>query len=853
MYSTLVMLSVQPLIRYPRANTNNNNNVDVADVGSAVTSAQVDGMSTSEQVRTTTFTSDKTVVEATPNLHVQVPKSLSARDTYRTTIEDYLSKPFVFQTGSLGIGDTVSTFGQALFPQTFNSNPIILDKLRGYFGFTADIEFRIVVNATRFQQGRYILAWTPFGGASSIDNRVVAISSSHRATLVQRTQLPHVEIDINCDTQATLYIPYKSMYAYTPSHVVLNGSSAMCWGSLSLTPYEPLDFVSGSSTASFTIYYSLKNIDLIGVAVPQSGRFSARRGKDAVAAEQDSQAIGPISSMMTRVSNAASLWTAVPLISTYATTTQWCADLLSKTANVFGLSRPTNLERGARVVQQLFPYLPNVDGADNSNVLALSTTNQVGMLEGASLTDMDEMDFKFICSIPSYWFKVDWADSAASGSTLTTFPLSPYEFGLTSTVNGQLVNHFTPMGFVANHFNYWRGSMVIIIKIVKTEFHSGRLAFVFQPLETRLQPNVAPAYNTTSYAHRDIIDIREHSEITLRIPFVSITPFKSAETIGTRIMGNLSVYVVDKLVAPDVVPSSVTLIVEACMGADVEFAVPSGQEMMPFYNVIPQSGVFTTQPDANVCNIVDKTIGSLSTDTASVEPSLFCVGEVIRNARTLLKRPMPILYDAQPAVNKFLNVYPYLTTGFLQNGLSNVVPTTGWDSYNVWSSLYLYSRGGVRLKFIDPDLPAASNLNSAYTWRRGKYRYVSNTVIADQSSIVTYTATGPNSEDTGFAYRQNFNLLAITENNWTQEIQMPQYFLMPVRNKYTHFGAKLATYNYSVANQDATQLSLVRTLGDADAPLSSSQASRVCRSGSDDMNFSYFISVPPMVRNYASF
>ena len=38
-----------------------------------------------------------------------------------------------------------------------------------------------------------------------------------------------------------------------------------------------------------------------------------------------------------------------------------------------------------------------------------------------------------------------------------------------------------PAAYCASMFAYWRGSVDFVFKFVKTDFHSGRLMFVFNP------------------------------------------------------------------------------------------------------------------------------------------------------------------------------------------------------------------------------------------------------------------------------------------------------------------------------------------------------------------------------------
>jgi hypothetical protein len=59
------------------------------------------------------------------------------------------------------------------------------------------LKFTIAVNADPFQQGRYILAWVPLAGAAHDGTKYGLTINQKLCSLVQRTTVPHVEIDLN--------------------------------------------------------------------------------------------------------------------------------------------------------------------------------------------------------------------------------------------------------------------------------------------------------------------------------------------------------------------------------------------------------------------------------------------------------------------------------------------------------------------------------------------------------------------------------------------------------------------------------------------------------------------------------
>jgi len=132
------------------------------------------------------------------------------------------------------------------------------NKLTGFYGIRMDMRFRIVINANRFQQGRYIIGWVPLAGISPTTSnfKAVFVNNMHMATLVQRTTVPHVEFDLATETSAELLIPFVSTQNFWPLNSAISGNDVSSLGYLSLYPYSPLVSPAGSTVASYTLYVS---------------------------------------------------------------------------------------------------------------------------------------------------------------------------------------------------------------------------------------------------------------------------------------------------------------------------------------------------------------------------------------------------------------------------------------------------------------------------------------------------------------------------------------------------------------------------------------------------------------------
>jgi hypothetical protein len=836
----LPSLSVLGYLNYTLASNQNNNNVDsVSQPVNLFPSAVTDGVGQIDSVVTTQFVSDSNVVSATKIMPVDIDPSFvnSSTDLLSQDVKDFLMKPVILASGSFGVTDTYSTFPEYLSPNDIlgSNNSMMGEKLRGYYGFRATTVLRLVVNATRFQQGRYNLQFVPTGGAivgatGNVRRRVDAINS----TLVQRIQLPHVELDLNCDTEAVLKYKFNSAYGFFPMSSFTNTTSAMAFGVFKIYPYAPLVAGSGSTTCSYTLWGSFEDIELISAAVPQSGRFSASiRSKNETDKEQDSAQMGPISSSLMRVKRAADVFTKVPLLSSYASMTSWYSELLAGAASAFGWSRPVNLEHSTRVTQNYLPYAANTDAPDNSFPLSYSYKNQVGKAAGFSGTDVDEMDFSFLCSIPVYNSTATWATSDVSGTALMTISIRPLGLLVSRTVAGVGIVDIGPYQLIANMFEQWRGSMIYKLKFVKTEFHSGRLAISFSPVDPTTGNAINPTLAQTAFLHRQVIDVRECNEFTFVVPFLSTSPYK----LSTQIIGTLLVHILDPLVAPNTVSSSVGIILEHCMGPDAEFAVPKKNNMNYVMGLVPQSGDPFSNKETNVCANYRGNIGISSIPPDECSNALFCVGEKISSLRTLMKLPNPVVPTVAPTASLYFNMMPFVIPFTIGTAVPVITPgTLNSDLYTLISSLYLYVRGGVRIKYIDNTAVTAAEPLVAYlgTGNVGA-SYLGNGYRFD-------TVDGSNDSGT-------LNRNGLPSHYWkagySGEVQVPAY---------GRYHSRLITDCMANPAGAGPNFGVISTMPDiyisrTTVP-SVATLTGILRSASDDANCGVFLAVPPVSGNF---
>jgi hypothetical protein len=523
----------------------------------------------------------------------------SMTTNFEQDIKQFLGKWVMLAQSSV---TTVSsgTLQTIQLPSTLLNDPLYEDKLSGFQGMRGTIRIKLLANANPFQQCRLILAFIPLAG-------VVGSTSSWRLnTLAEVTQLPKVEMDVACDSEVELAIPYVGPLAY---HDLINGLSP--WGSVYLYVYSPLAVGTGSNTFNYILMGSFEpsSLELVNptynenpsrprdrLARFQSGerpiahvaKFqmkSVRRTKKGAVTEKEAEAQGggTVSSMLAVGKKVASSLTAVPALSAVAGPTAWALGIASGVAGYFGWSKPRMETQLSRVVTQaIVPFSGNYDAPDCALPLAASNANKLAIMPGFAGNDIDEMSFDYLVTKGAWFttYTITTADPALS--LIGYITVCPIGCRTMTGAGATTQYHGPPVTYLAEFFKYWRGDMRYTFKFCKTEYHQARLAIAFFP-----GVNVAPVYIDTDWVHREFIDLSAGNEFSFVVPFASTQPYLNTAPIGDAMTGVVGIYLVNGLTAPSTCASSITIMVEGSGMPGFEFACPNPNGVQPYGLVVP--------------------------------------------------------------------------------------------------------------------------------------------------------------------------------------------------------------------------------------------------------------------------
>lgn len=629
----------------------------------------------------------------------------SVQENRSHSIIDFLGRPTPIGSGTLS---TTQIAGDTLFtvelPDDLLALPMYREKTRGFLNFRATVNLRFQANAQRFQQGRLFITYFPQAQLNPKKFSIVLPS------LTLSTQLPRVDFDLATDSDVALSVPYVS-----PTLGFNQVDSSGTMGTYSVRVYSPLKSPGGSPDVDWSVWCWFTNVELDFPAFTAQSSRPKRQATRLIPSEQEAKVAnnGPISGIAMRVSKAADLFKDVPLISSVAGTTSWVASILSNTAAAFGWSNPNAQNNVHYSKLNLAHDICNANAIGCNTSFGVLSDNAVLPLPGFAGTDVDEMSFNYLTSIPSYIgsFSISTADTY--GQLKTSIQLAPDSMVSFSPSEPDIA-YPTPMAYISNMFTYWRTGFTFTFKFVKTEFHSGRYAVVFSP---GTQGNLA--FADTSYLYREILDLRESNEFTITVPYTATSPYLRTADSGsyalpdTDYMGRLLIYALNPLVAPSNIESTVEVLMEVCADNTFEVAMPKIISTPPVFYT-PGTGapglmaeeeiVFEAQALGEDVQDKDKSasymvgapsITGLPNQDGGIESAAHCIGEKVVSFRTLAKRAAPYLTIGETESSNF-SFRPKLVSLLTRSDNVSTNAFVGMDYICMIAPLFNYQRGSLK-------------------------------------------------------------------------------------------------------------------------------------------------------------
>lgn len=601
-----------------------------------------------------------------------------------------------------------------------------MNRINNYNILNSKLKLKIVVNGNPFYYGRLMVDYVPLRGLDAVTSFSVTASSA----IVGASQRLHGFIDPTQSTGLMMELPY--IWPENGSSIPLADFSLL--GDINIRELAPLKHANGSVTPlTINIFAWAEDLKL---SIPTTRNCS-------LLVAQASEVDMKPSSILSAVASASGLLSKVPVIGPYALATSMVAGALGKVARLFGFSRPAIITPPMAMRATNVGELSVVDKKENLQRLVADSRQELTIdssVIGVKLPD--ELTINYIAGKESWIYSIPWTVARVEGDHLFSARVNP----AVCVVSGS--NYYLPAcAFAAMPFAYWRGTMKYRFQVVCSQYHKGRLMFVFDPyIVGGLEPNVQ--YNR-------IVDLEREKDFTIDVAWASPAAFLPVGPPGSGLVstspfvttnansnGVLAVYVLNELSTPNsTVNNDITIQVYVSACDDFDLAQPTSAQIGTMAYVTQSSEIdIQNQPtsmEADEC---------MAACLPEDNTHLVFFGEKFISFRSLLKRynfhssffsgfPAAARYYWTVNTTDFPPARGLTGSGGTNNGgLANYSVTT---LLNYLAPAFLASRGSIRYKRImHLDSP---NDNQLFVSRGQSVNFSNTTLLRDTTSNDLYS------------------------------------------------------------------------------------------------------------------
>lgn len=736
-------------------------------------------------------------------------------------------------------------------------NQVMRRKLENFFLMRANLNIKVVVNASPFYYGAVLVSYTPlpFFAQDTAGDPLVPLS-----------QRPHFYIYPQTSQGGEMKIPF--LY-YKEWLDITTNADLTAMGVLNFNAITPLRNANNAVGQNVTIktYAWFSEVELDGTTeklVLQSGKAPM---KDEYSKE------GAISKPASAIARASGSLSDLPVVGPFMTATSVAANAVANVASLFGFTDVPVVADVHSFKNTPFPQMATTDVGVQFEKLSLDAKNELTIDPKVCGVDAsDEMQISSIVQRESYLTTFPWASSDASDKHLFTMRVAPTIRRVTATTGSSRIN-FTPMGYLAEAFTLWRGDIKVRLKFICSQYHRGRVLVTWDPVGSP-----SSTVDTATEVYSQIVDLAESTDVEFNIPYIqpqayirTDTPNPAAQGFSTTAFttnndlsnGNLSIFVLNELTSPSVT-ADIDVAVFIRGGDNMEFANP--RDINPLYSPYTiQSGSTPMDKSSSICYDIKKDEQNIGGKKSVTDSNLNLVynGESVVSLRQMIRRSnyysytpfsMPITANAELVLNEVilprLPLYPGYDTSGIQlarnnAGTANVAYNwVNWSYLSWFSLMYVGVRGSVNYMV---NKESSRNTDTVF---------IERSVNPDRGSIPTFntfvvSTTANTTDDMArlmSVFRQSGESGLAVTNQQTQSsllASVPYYS----RYKFSYTNPLFRTDGTSIEDSDRDSIIVGTTVHISQAQKGAYtmyQAYDLFISAGTDMSFVFFLSAPTM-------
>jgi hypothetical protein len=617
--------------------------------------------------------SEVTTMQQTTFVNETVPETLDMETPHDKTaskqivpahLADFLSRPAKIATYTWA--ENASPGLQYSFNpwSLYFNNANIKNKLQNFGLIRCTLHVKFTVNASQFYYGSIGAFYTPMSGY--VKESTGATYGYAPGVQVLQSQKPHVWLDPQTTSTSVLELPFL-FHRNWLSTLSLNTLIAM--GKIDLTQYAALRSANGVTGAgvNIVVYAWAENVEL---TAPTSRAIL--QGKKEYT--KDGQISGPAST----ISKFAKKFENLPIVGSYAKATDMVATAVGDVASFFGFTNVPNVRDIEGFKSLPFHTLASSTISEPINKLSLQPKQEVSV-DTTVLGDVngDQLHIANFCGKESFLCGALWATGDSEDKILFTSGVTPELYEKTNDTNFHLYN--TPMAHAFRLFTYWRGDIIFRFKIIKTQYHRGRLNVCWDA--TVVAASQMPGYGNPAVMNM-VFDLEDSDELEVRVPYMQALPFirrndapfqasgpywsnGPSPAFSGSFNGTIQVRVINRLTAPEA-SSDVDILVFVRAADNIEFAAPADAPSAFTMYQLQSKKEYETQ-----------VFGEESTSDPDAYNNVF--GERIVSFRELLHRQSKCWTQVIPKNGDWAGVQMCFTMPFQRLPRSYGYDPNGWE------------------------------------------------------------------------------------------------------------------------------------------------------------------------------
>lgn len=251
------------------------------------------------------------------------------------------------------------------------------------------------------------------------------------------------------------------------------------------------------------------------------------------------------------------------------------------------MDKPNDSNNPGVIVIKPEQYLAHSTNIEHIPRLSLKPSSQSLCDPEHFATNADEMSMDFLLKKRySRPFVREWSTTQAKGTILLQYPIGPmmlpYIQSTIGIADGTTFNA-TLLDYIAKPFSYYRGGMVMVVDVICTMFHTGRLYLGYYPnLSTdEVQTIATDAAATSTYGVQ--IDLKDGlGRARVVFPYLAPTPvkpiyngLKNGDFVSQCFLGFFQLRVLNKLVVQTGYSPVVDINIYTCAADDFELYAPN--------------------------------------------------------------------------------------------------------------------------------------------------------------------------------------------------------------------------------------------------------------------------------------